>query len=146
MTKRVKSVTAHVVKSHKQITFRAVVTILEVIAAVLVALPPELISADKIATAAAIGGLISIIVNILKESGLFENVRYSFADDYYKKTDIQVQHKGKWYAVGLMLASKRSFLNVFSISIILCMCFRVGVIIPNFFCNGSPCFTEIVTF
>ena len=70
MTKRVKSVTANVVKSHKQITFRAVVTILEVIAAVLVALPPELISADKIATAAAIGGLISIVINIIKESGL----------------------------------------------------------------------------
>ena len=46
---------------------------------------------------------------LAKESGLFENVRYSFADDYYKKTDIQVQYKGKWYAVGLMLASKRSF-------------------------------------
>ena len=69
MTKRVKSVTAHDVQSHKQITFRAVVTVLEVIAAVLVALPPELISADKIATAAAIGGLISIVINIIKESG-----------------------------------------------------------------------------
>ena len=46
---------------------------------------------------------------LAKESGLFENVRYSFADDYYKKTDIQVQYKGNWYAVGLMLASKRSF-------------------------------------
>ena len=65
MTKRVKSVTAHVVKSHKQITFRAVVTILEVIAAVLVALPPELISADKIATAAAIGAAsFSILFNV----------------------------------------------------------------------------------
>ena len=74
MTKRVKSVTAHVVQSHKQITFRAVVTILEVIAAVLVALPPELISADKIATAAAIGGLISIAINIIKESGLLGGV------------------------------------------------------------------------
>ena len=74
MTKRVKSVTAHVVKSHKAITFRAVVTILEVIAAVLVALPPELISADKIATAAAIGGLISIVINIIKESGLLGGV------------------------------------------------------------------------
>ena len=74
MTKRVKSVTAHVVKSHKQIPFRAVVTILEVIAAVLVALPPELISADKIATAAAIGGLISIVINIIKESGLLGGV------------------------------------------------------------------------
>ena len=74
MTKRVKSVTAHVVQSHKQITFRAVVTILEVIAAVLVALPPELLSADKIATAAAIGGLISIAINIIKESGLLGGV------------------------------------------------------------------------
>ena len=46
---------------------------------------------------------------LAKESGLFENVRYSFADDYYKKTDIHVQYKGKWHAVGLMLASKRSF-------------------------------------
>ena len=73
MTKRVKSVTAHVVKQHKAITFRAVVTVLEVIAAVLVALPPELISADKIATAAAIGGLISIVINIIKESGLIQN-------------------------------------------------------------------------
>lgn len=68
--KRVKSVTAHVVQSHKQITFRAVVTILEVIAAVLVALPPELLSADKIATAAAVGALLSVIINAIKESGL----------------------------------------------------------------------------
>lgn len=75
MTKRVKSVTAHVVQSHKQITFRAVVTVLEVIAAVLVALPPELISADKIATAAAIGGFISAVVNIVKESGLVEMLK-----------------------------------------------------------------------
>lgn len=74
MTKRVKSVTAHVVQSHKAITFRAVVTVLEVIAAVLVALPPELLSADKIATAAAIGGLISIVINIIKESGLLGGV------------------------------------------------------------------------
>ena len=66
----IKKVTAHVVKSHKQITFRAVVTILEVIAAVLVALPPELISADKIATAAAVGALLSVIINAIKESGL----------------------------------------------------------------------------
>lgn len=70
----IKKATEHVVKSHKQITFRAVVTILEVIAAVLVALPPELISADKIATAAAIGGLISIVINIIKESGLVGGV------------------------------------------------------------------------
>lgn len=70
----IKKVTAHVVQSHKQITFRAVVTVLEVIAAVLVALPPELISADKIATAAAIGGLISIVINIIKESGLLGGV------------------------------------------------------------------------
>lgn len=74
MTKRVKSVTAHVVQSHKAITFRAIVTILEVIAAVLVALPPELISADKIATAAAIGGFISAVINIVKESGLVGGV------------------------------------------------------------------------
>ncbi len=46
------------------------VTILEVIAAVLVALPPELISADKIATAAAVGALLSVIINAIKESGL----------------------------------------------------------------------------
>ena len=65
----IKKVTAHVVKSHKQITFRAVVTILEVIAAVLVALPPELLSADKIA-AAAVGALLSVIINAIKESGL----------------------------------------------------------------------------
>lgn len=70
----IKKVTAHVVKSHKAITFRAVVTVLEVIAAVLVALPPELLSADKIATAAAIGGLISIVINIIKESGLLGGV------------------------------------------------------------------------
>lgn len=81
MTKRVKSVTAHVVKSHKQITFRAVVTILEVIAAVLVALPPELISADKIATAAAIGGFISAVVNIVKESGLVEMLKNGGGSD-----------------------------------------------------------------
>ena len=81
MTKRVKSVTAHVVKSHKQITFRAVVTILEVIAAVLVALPPELISADKIATAAAIGGFISVVINIVKESGLVEMLKNGGASD-----------------------------------------------------------------
>lgn len=66
----IKKVTAHVVKSHKAITFRAVVTILEVIAAVLVALPPELLSADKIATAAAVGALLSVIINAIKESGL----------------------------------------------------------------------------
>ena len=81
MTKRVKSVTAHVVKSHKQITFRAVVTILEVIAAVLVALPPELISADKIATAAAIGGFISVVINIVKESGLVEMLKNGGGSD-----------------------------------------------------------------
>ena len=70
MTKRVKSVTAHVVKQHKAITFRAVVTVLEVIAAVLVALPPELLSADKIAAAAAVGALLSVIINAIKASGL----------------------------------------------------------------------------
>ena len=79
--KRVKSVTAHVVRSHKQITFRAVVTILEVIAAVLVALPPELISADKIATAAAIGGFISVVINIVKESGLVEMLKNGGGSD-----------------------------------------------------------------
>ena len=67
--KRVKSVTTHVVKSHKAITFRLLITVLEVVAAVLVILPPELLSADKIATAAAIGGFISAVVNIVKESG-----------------------------------------------------------------------------
>ena len=70
----IKKVTAHVVKSHKQITFRAVVTILEVIAAVLVALPPELLSADKIAAAAAVGALLSVIINAIKESGLLGGV------------------------------------------------------------------------
>jgi hypothetical protein len=72
--KRVKSVTAHVVRQTKdksgKITFRLLITVLEVVAAVLVILPPELLSADKIATAAAIGGLISIVINIIKESGL----------------------------------------------------------------------------
>lgn len=68
--KRVKSVTAHVVNSHKAITFRLVLTVLEVVAAVLVVIPPELLSADKIAAAAAIGGFISAVINIIKESGL----------------------------------------------------------------------------
>lgn len=78
MTKRVKSVTAHVVQQTKKksgkITFRLLITVLEVVAAVLVILPPELLSADKIATAAAIGGLISIVINIIKESGLLGGV------------------------------------------------------------------------
>ena len=76
--KRFKSVTAHVVKQTKKksgkITFRLLITVLEVVAAVLVILPPELLSADKIATAAAIGGLISIAINIIKESGLLGGV------------------------------------------------------------------------
>ena len=74
--RRVKSVTAHVVRQTKdksgKITFRLLITVLEVVAAVLVILPPELLSADKIATAAAIGGFISAVINIVKESGLLE--------------------------------------------------------------------------
>lgn len=41
-------------------------------------------------------------------SGYFEAVRYSFKKDYFGKIDIQVCVEGKWYNVGLLLASKRS--------------------------------------
>lgn len=85
MTKRVKSVTAHVVKQTKKksgkITFRLLITVLEVVAAVLVILPPELLSADKIATAAAIGGFISAVINIVKESGLVEMLKNGGGSD-----------------------------------------------------------------
>ena len=45
---------------------------------------------------------------LVKESGLFEAVRYSFKADYYDKIDLKVQYGGKWFNIGLMLGSKRS--------------------------------------
>ena len=74
MTKRVKSVTAHVAKNVNQnraaLIFRAVVTALEVVAAIL-----TYKQTGDATTAASVGVLISIIVNILKESGLFEMIQ-----------------------------------------------------------------------
>lgn len=68
----IKSITVKVHKSKSQIIFRALVTILEVVAAVLVTLSPELSTPEKIAIASAVGAAISAVVNILKESGLLE--------------------------------------------------------------------------
>ena len=69
MAKKVRAVVAHK-ETRYNIYFRAFVTVLEVVAAVLVALPPELVTGDKIAVAAAIGGLISVAINVIKESGV----------------------------------------------------------------------------
>lgn len=44
----------------------------------------------------------------LKESGLFEAVRYSVKADFEDKVDVKVQYQGAWYNIGLMLSSKRS--------------------------------------
>lgn len=69
--RRVKSVTAHVAKNVNQnraaLIFRAVVTALEVVAAIL-----TYKGTGSATTAASVGVLISVIVNILKESGLLE--------------------------------------------------------------------------
>lgn len=80
MTKRVKSVTAHVAKKVNQnraaLIFRAVVTALEVVAAIL-----TYKQTGDATTAASVGVLISIIVNILKESGLFEMIQNGGGSD-----------------------------------------------------------------
>lgn len=73
MTQKIKSVRAvvkHVTRQKKvrwSIIFRAVVTLLEVVAAVY-----TYKQTGDLATAAGVGTLLSIIVNILKESGLLE--------------------------------------------------------------------------
>ena len=70
----IKKVTAHVAKKVNQNRaariFRAVVTALEVVAAIL-----TYKQTGYATTAASVGVLISIIVNILKESGLFERMK-----------------------------------------------------------------------
>lgn len=42
------------------------------------------------------------------ESGLFSAVRYSVGADFKEGVDIKVQHNGKWYNIGLYVATKRS--------------------------------------
>ena len=80
MTKRVKSVTAHVAKrvnsAKSALIFRAVVTALEIVAAIL-----TYKQTGDATTAASVGVLISIIVNILKESGLFEMIQNGGGSD-----------------------------------------------------------------
>ena len=76
----IKKVTAHVAKKVNQnraaLIFRAVVTALEVVAAIL-----TYKQTGDATTAASVGVLISIIVNILKESGLFEMIQNGGGSD-----------------------------------------------------------------
>lgn len=72
MTRRIKSVTAHVVKGKKNITFRAVLTIVEIVAAAMIALSQELPTGQTVALMGAIGAAISAVVNVINESGLLD--------------------------------------------------------------------------
>ena len=70
MEKRIKRVTAHIVQHkhvRKEIIFRVLVTILEVIPGVLVAVFTDLGMPEKVAIASAIGAVISAIVNVIKQ-------------------------------------------------------------------------------
>ena len=82
-----KKVTAHIVTQTKHaakrvnsaksaLIFRAVVTALEIVAAIL-----TYKQTGDATTAASVGVLISIIVNILKESGLFEMIQNGGGSD-----------------------------------------------------------------
>lgn len=70
----IKKITAHVAKTTKQskaeIIFRILITILEIVPGVLVAVFTDLGMPEKVAIASAIGAIISGIVNVVKESGL----------------------------------------------------------------------------
>lgn len=45
---------------------------------------------------------------MLKESGLFKCVKYSFIADFFDRVDIKVMYNNKWYNIALMIASSRS--------------------------------------
>ncbi len=70
----IKHITAHVAETTKrsksEIIFRVLITILEVVPGVLVAIFTDLGMPEKVAIASAIGAAISGVVNIVRESGL----------------------------------------------------------------------------
>lgn len=72
MTRHIKSITVKVKKSKSEIIFRILVTILEVIPGVILALATDFGTAETIALASAIGAIISAVVNVIRESGLLE--------------------------------------------------------------------------
>lgn len=72
----IKKVTARVARkeSRNAIIFRVLVTVFEALAAVLIAISPELGTPEKVTLAVTVAGAISAVINVLKESGLFGGV------------------------------------------------------------------------
>lgn len=75
MMSNVKHITVKAVgkvrNAKEEILFRILITVLEVLPGVIVAVETELGTPEKVAIATAVGAIISAVVNVLKESDLF---------------------------------------------------------------------------
>ena len=76
MMSRVKHITVKAVgkvrNAKEEILFRILITVLEVLPGVIVAVETELGTPEKVAIATAVGAIISAIVNVIKQLGVVE--------------------------------------------------------------------------